>query len=74
MKWLNLTAAVSIISLAFCGMALSDEKRSAASKACWMEAHKEYPKDSGNDVDTSGLAKDAYFHYVSCMQSRGFEP
>ncbi|WP_395664514.1 hypothetical protein [Methylocella sp.] len=68
-------AAASMFSAMFGAPAWAEEKnRDAAIEKCWMEAHKEYPTDSGNDVNTSGLARDAYFHYAACMQDMGFKP
>ncbi len=52
----------------------AEETRDAAVELCWMAAHKEYPKDSGNDENTSALAKDAYNHYAACMAKMGFKP
>ncbi|WP_180982523.1 hypothetical protein [Methylocella silvestris] len=51
-----------------------DSAREATTKMCWMEAHKEYPKNSGNDADNAALARDAYDHYAACMVNHGLQP
>ncbi|WP_026606836.1 hypothetical protein [Methylocapsa acidiphila] len=48
--------------------------RDATVQACWAVAHKEYPTDSGSDVNTSALAKGAYFLYAECMEKHGLKP
>jgi hypothetical protein len=64
-----------IVSIAWGGMASSESMtRESATKMCWMEAHKEYPKYSGNDIDNTALARDAYAHYASCMERQGLKP
>ncbi len=72
---LKMAALACIVSTAWGGMALSENMpREFATEMCWMEAHKEYPKDTGNDINTSAVAKDAYAHYVACMERQGLKP
>ena len=72
---LKMAALACIVSIAWGGMASSENMtRESATQMCWMEAHKEYPKYSGNDVDNTALARDAYAHYVTCMERQGLKP
>lgn len=73
--WLKMGALACVFSTALGGMARSEDvSRESTTELCWMEAHKEYPKDSGNDVNNSALARAAYFQYLSCMESHGLKP
>ncbi|PNG25773.1 hypothetical protein CR492_11705 [Methylocella silvestris] len=73
--WLKMAALGFMFSTALGGMAWSqDSAREATTKMCWMEAHKEYPKNSGNDADNAALARDAYDHYAACMVNHGLQP
>ena len=72
---LKMAALACIVSTAWGGMASSENMpRESATEMCWMEVHKEYSKYSGNDVDNSALARDAYAHYVACMERQGQKP
>lgn len=73
--WLKVAALAFTVSTASGGFALAQNTpRDAATEKCWMEAHKEYPKSSGNDVDDTALARAAYFHYAACMEKVGLKP
>jgi hypothetical protein len=73
--WLKIAALAFIVSTGWGGMAWSENKtRESATEMCWMEAHKEYSKSSGSEVDTSALARAAYAHYAACMKRQGLDP
>ncbi|SFK73488.1 hypothetical protein SAMN05444581_11725 [Methylocapsa palsarum] len=73
--WLKTAALACVFSAGGSGIAWSENMtREAATEKCWAEAHKEYPKDSGSDINTSALAKGAYFQYAACMEKLGLRP
>jgi hypothetical protein len=71
---LKIAALAYVVSVASIGMASANMTRTAVIQMCWTKAHKESPVGSGNDVNTSALAKGAYYLYVACMQRHGFPP
>ena len=66
-----LACAVSMVSI---GAASANAARKAAIQTCWAKAHKESPVDTGNDINTSALARGAFYLYQGCMQRHGFAP
>jgi hypothetical protein len=71
---LKITALACVVSVVSIGIASANMTRMAAVQMCWEKAHKESPVGSGNDVNTSALAKGAFYLYSSCMQQQGFRP
>lgn len=70
----KIAAIACALSAVSAGIAAAEMAREDAVKKCWEEAHQEYSKSSGTEINTSALAKGAYFAYAACMEKHGFQP
>jgi hypothetical protein len=71
---LEIAALACVVSVVWIEMASAKVTRTAAVQMCWEKAHKESPKSSGSEVNTSALAKGQFGLYTACMQEQGFRP
>lgn len=72
--YLKIAALACLVSVVPMGTVMAETTRTEAIKLCWEKAHKEDPPNTGNDVNTSGINRGAFYLYQTCMQEQGYEP